>query len=248
MTVTVKMMNIFLRILLMSTIALLVSCKKCSEFQVPNFNDADWAEVDPFDARAILKADLALLFEKYQKNPNLFIPVDEAQIFYVRLLQNFQFFSPSEASEPAKPLLCKGRPVSLTEEESLEKLHLLLSWTDGRLQQLQPQTFNEQTKGYFHMLGLKADLDGIVAVLLENTKSETAIQSLILLTIRQPLTDWEYSGEAKLYWWTYNNQRSLLYITHRVAIIFCENSQGEVEVVFCLNRKWFQNRLTNREN
>ncbi len=232
----------------MSTIGLLVSCKKCSEFQVQNFNDADWAKVDPFDAQGILMADLALLFEKYQKNPNLFIPEEEAQIFYERLLQNFQFFKPSESSDPAMPLICKGRPVSLTEEESLEKFHLLLSWTDGRLQQFHPQTFNEQTKGYFNMLGLKADLNGVASVLLENTKSETVLHSLILLAIRRQLTDWEYRGEAKLYWWTYNNQRSLLYITHRVAIIFCENSLGEVEVLFCLNREYFQNRLTNREN
>lgn len=232
----------------MSTIALFVSCKKCSEYQVANFNDADWAEVDPFDANDILLEDWALLFEKYKNNPNFLIPEDEAQIFYVRLLQNCQFFRPSEGPEPARPLLCKGRPVSLTGEESLEKLHLLLSWTDGRLQQFQSQPFREQTKSYFNMLGLKADLDGVASVLQENTKPATAMQSLILLGIRYPLTDWEYSGEAKLYWWTYNNQRSLLYITHRKAIIFWENSHGEVEVVFCLNREWFQNRMKNREN
>lgn len=230
------MLKIFLRILFMCTVAIFVSCKKCSDFQVLNFNNVDWEEVDPFDANAILLADLGLLLKKYQQNPIFSLPEEEAKIFYERLLQNFQFFMPSEGSEPAIPLTCKGRPVRLTEEESLEKLHLLLSWTEGRLFQFQPQTFGEKTKGYFNMLGLKADLDGVASVLIEDTKSKTYMQKLILLTIRMPLTDWEYCGDAKLYWWIYNNQRSLLYMTHRVAIIFFEKTPREVAVVFCINR------------
>lgn len=226
----------------MGTITLFVSCKKSSDFQVLNFSDSDWEEVDPFDAHAILMSDVALLLEKYQQHQNLSLSEEEIQVFYERLLQNTQFFKPGEDDEPTMPLTCTGKPVILTEEESLEKQHMLLSWTEGRLSQFQPEAFSEKTKGYFHMLGVKADLNGVAFALTENTKTETPMDSLIRLAIRRNLTDWECRGEAKLYWWTYNNQRSLLYITHRVAIIFCEKSPEEVEVVFCLNRGYFLSR------
>ena len=70
----------------MGTITLFVSCKKCSDFQVLNFSDSDWEEVDPFDANAILMSDVALLLEKYQQHQNLSLSEEEIQVFYERLL------------------------------------------------------------------------------------------------------------------------------------------------------------------
>lgn len=224
----------------MFTISLFISCEKCSDFRVLNFNDSDWEKVDPFDARQIIMTDLVLLLNKYKKNPNIYLPEDEMQTFHKRLLQNFQFFyPPSEGTEPVMPLTCKGRPVSLTKEESQEKLQLLQSWSDSKLLQFPTETFKEQTEDFFNMLGLNADLDGIATVLQAETKTKTAMQAVVLLAIRRPLTDWDSSGEAKLYWWTFKNQRSLLYITHRIAIIFYEKSHGKTEVVFCINREHF---------
>ena len=235
-----RMIHLFLTIFM----GLLVSCDKISDFQVLNYSDADWESVDPFEAHKLVMTDLKLLLEKYQENPDIELPEDEMQTFHDRLLQNFQFFHPGENTDPTMPLTCKGMPVNLTEEESLEKVQLLQSWTEGRLLQFQPQTFNEQSEGYFNMLGLKADLDGIATVLQADTKTETAMQAVVLLAIRRPLTDWDSKGEAKLYWWSFKNKRSLLYITHRTAIIFYENELGKTEIIFCLNRDYFQNRVS----
>ena len=235
-----RMIHLFLTIFM----GLLVSCDKSSDFQVLNYSDADWESVDPFEAHKLVMTDLKLLLEKHQENPDIELPEDEMQTFHDRLLQNFQFFHPGENTDPTMPLTCKGMPVNLTEEESLEKVQLLQSWTEGRLLQFQPQTFNEQSEGYFNMLGLKADLDGIATVLQADTKTETAMQAVVLLAIRRPLTDWDSKGEAKLYWWSFKNKRSLLYITHRTAIIFYENELGKTEIIFCLNRDYFQNRVS----
>ena len=235
-----RMIHLFLTIFM----GLLVSCDKSSDFQVLNYSDADWESVDPFEAHKLVMTDLKLLLEKHQENPDIELPEDEMQTFHDRLLQNFQFFHPGENTDPTMPLTCKGMPVNLTEEESLEKVQLLQSWTEGRLLQFQPQTFNEQSEGYFNMLGLKADLDGIATVLQADTKTETAMQAVVLLAIRRPLTDWDSKGEAKLYWWSFKNKRSLLYITHRTAIIFYENKLGKTEIIFCLNRDYFQNRVS----
>ena len=235
-----SMIHLFLTIFM----GLLVSCDKSSDFQVLNYSDADWESVDPFEAHKLVMTDLKLLLEKHQENPDIELQEDEMQTFHDRLLQNFQFFHPGENTDPTMPLTCKGMPVNLTEEESLEKVQLLQSWTEGRLLQFQPQTFNEQSEGYFNMLGLKADLDGIATVLQADTKTETAMQAVVLLAIRRPLTDWDSKGEAKLYWWSFKNKRSLLYITHRTAIIFYENELGKTEIIFCLNRDYFQNRVS----
>ena len=235
-----RMVHLFLTIFM----GLLVSCDKSSDFQVLNYSDADWESVDPFEAHKLVMTDLKLLLEKHQENPDIELPEDEMQTFHDRLLQNFQFFHPGENTDPTMPLTCKGMPVNLTEEESLEKVQLLQSWTEGRLLQFQPQTFNEQSEGYFNMLGLKADLNGIATVLQADTKTETAMQAVVLLAIRRPLTDWDSKGEAKLYWWSFKNKRSLLYITHRTAIIFYENELGKTEIIFCLNRDYFQNRVS----
>ena len=238
-----RMVHLFLTIFM----GLLVSCDKSSDFQVLNYSDADWESVDPFEAHKLVMTDLKLLLEKHQENPDIELPEDEMQTFHDRLLQNFQFFHPGENTDPTMPLTCKGMPVNLTEEESLEKVQLLQSWTEGRLLQFQPQTFNEQSEGYFNMLGLKADLDGIATVLQADTKTETAMQAVVLLAIRRPLTDWDSKGEAKLYWWSFKNKRSLLYITHRTAIIFYENELGKTEIIFCLNRNYFLNRVSTGE-
>lgn len=238
-----RMIHLFLTIFM----GLLVSCDKSSDFQVLNYSDADWESVDPFEAHKLVMTDLKLLLEKHQENPDIELPEDEMQTFHDRLLQNFQFFHPGENTDPTMPLTCKGMPVNLTEEESLEKVQLLQSWTEGRLLQFQPQTFNEQSEGYFNMLGLKADLDGIATVLQADTKTETAMQAVVLLAIRRPLTDWDSKGEAKLYWWSFKNKRSLLYITHRTAIIFYENELGKTEIIFCLNRNYFLNRVSTGE-
>ena len=235
-----RMIHLFLTIFM----GLLVSCDKSSDFQVLNYSDADWESVDPFEAHKLVMTDLKLLLEKHQENPDIELPEDEMQTFHDRLLQNFQFFHPGENTDPTMPLTCKGMAVNLTEEESLEKVQLLQSWTEGRLLQFQPQTFNEQSEGYFNMLGLKADLDGIATVLQADTKTETAMQAVVLLAIRRPLTDWDSKGEAKLYWWSFKNKRSLLYITHRTAIIFYENELGKTEIIFCLNRNYFLNRVS----
>ncbi len=231
----------------MSLSVLLASCEKSSDFQVLNYSDADWESVDPFEAHKLVMTDLKLLLKKHQENPDIELPEDEMQTFHERLLQNFQFFHPGENTDLTMPLTCKGMPVNLTEEESLEKEQLLQSWTEGRLLQFQPQTFNEQSEGYFNMLGLKADLDGIATVLQADTKTETAMQAVVLLAIRRPLTDWDSKGEAKLYWWSFKNKRSLLYITHRTAIIFYENELGKTEIIFCLNRNYFLNRVSTGE-
>lgn len=238
-----RMVHLFLTIFM----GLLVSCDKSSDFRVLNYSDADWESVDPFEAHKLVMTDLKLLLEKHQENPDIELPEDEMQTFHDRLLQNFQFFHPGENTDPTMPLTCKGMPVNLTEEESLEKVQLLQSWTEGRLLQFQPQTFNEQSEGYFNMLGLKADLDGIATVLQADTKTETAMQAVVLLAIRRPLTDWDSKGEAKLYWWSFKNKRSLLYITHRTAIIFYENELGKTEIIFCLNRNYFLNRVSTGE-
>ena len=235
-----RMIHLFLTIFM----GLLVSCDKSSDFQVLNYSDADWERVDPFEAHILVMTDLKLLLDKHQENPDIELPEDEMQTFHDRLLQNLQFFHPGENTDPTMPLTCKGMPVNLTEEESLEKVQLLQSWTEGRLLQFQPQTFNEQGEGYFNMLGLKADLDGIATVLQADTKTETAMQAVVLLAIRRPLTDWDSKGEAKLYWWSFKNKRSLLYITHRTAIIFYVNELGKTEIIFCLNRDYFQNRVS----
>ncbi len=185
--------------LLISMTLLLFSCEKSSEFQVLNYSDTEWERFDPFDAQKLVMTDLLLLLKKHQENPEISLSEDEMQTFYERLLQNFQFFNPGADSEPAMPLTCKGKPESLTEEESLDKLQLLLSWTEGELLQFHPQTFNAQSEGYFKMIGLNADLDGIAAVLQAETKTETAAEAVVLLAIRHPLTDWDSKGEAKLY-------------------------------------------------
>ena len=240
-------MKNFIHLFLMSLSVLLISCEKSSDFQVLNYSDADWESADPFEAHKLVMTDLKLLLKKHQENPDIELPEDEMQTFHDRLLQNFQFFHPGENTDPTMPLTCKGMPVNLTEKECLEKVHLLQSWTDGRLLQFQPQTFNEQSEGYFNMLGLKADLDGIATVLQAEAKTETAMQAVVLLAIRRALTDWESMGEAKLYWWSFKNKRSLLYITHRTAIIFFENELGKTEIIFCLNRNYFLNRVSTGE-
>lgn len=239
-----RMIHLFLTIFMGLLVSCDKSCDKSSDFQVLNYSDADWESVDPFEAHILVMTDLKLLLKKHQENPDIELPEDEMQTFHDRLLQNFQFFHPGENTDPTMPLTCKGMPVNLTEEESLEKVQLLQSWTEGRLLQFQPQTFNEQSEGYFNMLGLKADLNGIATVLQADTKTETAMQAVVLLAIRRPLTDWDSKGEAKLYWWSFKNKRSLLYITHRTAIIFYENELGNTEIIFCLNRDYFQNRVS----
>lgn len=235
------MKKILIQMLLISMALLLFSCEKSSEFQVLNYSDTEWESFDPFDAQKLFMTDLKLLLKKHQENPEISLAEDEMQTFYERLLQNFQFFNPGAASEPAMPLTCKGRPESLTEEESLEKLHLLLSWTEGELLQFHPRTFNEESESYFKMIGLNPDLDDIATVLQAETKTETAAEAVVLLAIRHPLTDWDSKGEAKLYWWTFRDKRSLLYITHRTAIIFYKNELGKTEIIFCLNRGYFKN-------
>ena len=238
-------MKTLLRILLISVIVLMVSCKKCSDFRSLNISAANWQNVDPFEAHEMLMDDLDLLIRTYQENPNITLPEDEMQTFSERMLENFRFFRPGEGSDLTSPLTSKGSPLTLTEEESREKMQLLLTWTEGKLLQFHAQPLNEKTEACFNMLGLHADLAGVASILQVDTKPATATQAVILLAIRMRLTDWECKGEAELYWWKFRDKPSLLYMTHRDAIIFYENSLGKIEVLYCLNIGYYRNRKEN---
>lgn len=230
-------MRIFPQLLFAAVVALLVSCKRHSAFQVVNYSDADWEAVDPFDAKKMFRSDFELILNQYLSNPKSPFSEEEMQILYKRLLKNCQFFHPNKGwpSTLSMPLLSRGKPETLTDENTLKTIHLLQAWSDTDLLQSKPEPIGEDLVHYFSMIGLKFNLDGIASVLQADKKPKTAMQSVILLAIRGVLADWNNKGEAELFWWTFKGKCSLLYITQRVAFIFYENTSGKVEVIHRFN-------------
>lgn len=235
-------MNIVNRVLFIGIIALLVSCKRSSDFRVVNLSDKDWEKLEPFEATEIIFKDINQLLRKYKECPNMRPPEDKMQLFYERQLENYRFYMPGENDQIASPLITREEPQCLTEKESREKLHLLLAWTEGELLQYRPYILNDKLENCFNFIGLEASLDGVVTVLQTDTTSKTATQNIILLEILRVLAEWDSKGDAKLYWWNFKEKQSLLYITPHTATIFYENSQGKIEFIFCIQREYYLNK------